>query len=141
MRHLRAYIFFFIAYAMGAAQTPPDKCTFENGAVPAFCDTFETIHQGGRAGDLDPTRWNFYRANGAINPPQGQFVTWQSTTVQFCQPLVDNVLPPHDSFICGQQFNEPNYWLTGLNDNGAFAWLGSRALQLFDFTNRAGTIE
>ena len=141
MRRLVIFILLLAAGSAGArGQVSPDRCIFVNGATPAFCDTFNSIHKGGRAGDLDPLYWTFYRISSNVNPTQGGLLTFYPTTVQFCDVLRDNVFPDNDSFICGQQFGEPNYWLTSLNDAGAFAWLGSRALQPFDFTNRTGTI-
>src|ERR1043165_4337721 len=43
----------------------PGTCGFD---APAFCETFELGPQsGGRAGELDPTRWSVGRTGGATH--------------------------------------------------------------------------
>src|SRR5882724_2953953 len=134
-------ILLLAACGAGAQQIATDQCTFLNSAQAAFCDAFETIHAGGRAGDLDPTKWAFYRISSNNIPFHGNVLTFYPTTAMFCEELKDAVVPDRDSFVCGEQFGRPNYWLTALNDAGAQAWLGPRALQPFDFAGRTGTVE
>ncbi len=125
------------------AQMAPmeDQCKFFTapGAVPAFCDVFNIKNPGGRAGDLDEVRWQYGRTNNFTNPP-GQVFAWEPVTVNFCTQIKNNILPPNDSFICGQEFNEANHWMESMNDGGAYVWDSATIRQPFDFTNRTGVI-
>src|SRR6185503_10740487 len=38
-------------------------------SAAAFCDTFETASPGGRAGDLDETKWSIARVAQYVAPP------------------------------------------------------------------------
>ncbi len=107
----------------------------------AFCDTFDSPAPGGRAGDLDERKWSFARYGNGINPSQGDVNIWRSTTAQFCLQTITNVLPPNDSFICGQQFGESNHWMEAFDDRyGRWIWNSARIRQPFDFAGRTGTI-
>ena len=63
-----------------------------------------------------------------------------ATTAQYCPTLKADVIPDHDSFVCGRQFGEPNHWMTALKDNGSYVFISARILQPFDFASRTGTI-
>lgn len=100
---------------------------------PAFCDSFETLFPGGRGGDLDESRWSVARVTQNIN-------TWEPTDAMFCLQKLTGVLPDKDSFICGLQFNEPNHWMSAMNDGGSYQYMSARPRQQFDFTGRTGSI-
>ncbi len=113
-----------------------DQCLL---AQIAFCDTFQTVVGGGRAGDLDPAKWSFTRATQANNPSQGFINNYEPVDAEFCTThqmrLADN-----DSFICGEQFGESNHWMEALNDGGSYVMNSLRARQPFDFAGRTGNV-
>ena len=117
----------------------PDQCQLPQ---IAFCDTFQTINPGGRAGDLDETKWSAARTTQANNPHQGVLNNYKPFTPEFC---MNHNAPPRvadqDSFICGQQFGESNHWMEGMNDAGDYIDNAFRVLQPFDFANRTGHVE
>src|SRR5579872_1816471 len=47
-----------------SAMTISSNCGLNS---PAFCDDFSTPHPGGRAGDLDDSKWSFYRDSQIVN--------------------------------------------------------------------------
>src|SRR5437764_1446086 len=70
-------------------------------AQPAFCETFETAHPAGRAGDLDESVFGFARWGHQVQ------YTWERAPAHtydadyvfpatFCGEPFDNVLPDHD---------------------------------------------
>ncbi|MER3420252.1 MAG: hypothetical protein C4290_06895 [Chloroflexota bacterium] len=128
-----------------AGHTHPESARDESATCglpqAAFCDTFDSPAPGGRGGDLDERRWSFARYGNGINPSQGDVNVWRSTTAQFCLQTITNVLPPNDSFICGQQFGESNHWMEAFDDrHGRYIWNAARIRQPFDFAGRTGTI-
>jgi hypothetical protein len=114
----------------------PDQCRLPQ---LAFCDTFQTKQPGGRAGDLDETKWSFARATQATNPAAGLVNNYAPVAAEFCTTtqirLADN-----DSFICGQEFGEANHWMEAMNDQDSYVAQGARILQPFDFAGRTGSV-
>ena len=107
-----------------------DKCMFTT-----FCDAFETRQPGGRAGDLDETRWSFSRLSQENNPSQGTVNKFVPVNAEFCMTKQVR-LASNDSFICGTQFGEANHWMEAIYDNGSYVMDSNRILQPFDFANR-----
>jgi hypothetical protein len=123
---------------MGGGTIVPDQCQLPQ---LAFCDTFQTINAGGRAGDLDESKWSAARTSQSNNPHQGQLDNYKPFEPEFCMdhngPLR---IADQDSFICGEQFGESNHWMEGMNDAGDYANNSFRILQPFDFANRTGNV-
>lgn len=129
-----------LASSGSAANPTVDRCLFKaGGASAAFCDTFDQPHQGGRSGDLDPAKWSVARI-GASNIGQGMYNEFFPTSVQYCPTLRTGVVPNRDSFVCGREFDEPNHWMTALNDAGGAPLISAMILQPFDFAGRTGTL-
>ncbi|HEX2381547.1 MAG TPA: hypothetical protein VHI95_02845 [Acidimicrobiales bacterium] len=114
----------------------PDVCQL---AQLAFCDTFQTIVGGGRAGDLDPAKWSFTRATQANNPGAGIVNNYLPFNAEFCRERQVR-LAPSDSFICGEHFGESNHWMEGMTDGGSYMMNSLRARQPFDFAGRTGNV-
>jgi hypothetical protein len=100
---------------------------------PAFCDTFDTPHPGGRGGDLDEAKWSVYRVGGGVNPGQQMLMIWNPTIINKCRNFI-NVQAPLDFAVCNQHFME------AMNDGSDYRYSGLRARQLFDFSRRTGKI-
>ena len=66
----------------------PDQCMFTS-----FCDAFQTINSGGRAGDLDETKWSAARVTQATNPASNLIDNFAPFTPEFC---IDHNAPPTD---------------------------------------------
>lgn len=125
-------------------RSEPGSCGLEK---PAFCDNFEKASPGGRSGDLNESDWSFSRWGHLTTQ---HFVRVPSSTEPdrtitstFCGKTFSGLLPPGDAVICDgigvdglttSQFNEV------YNDQGDFAFNSLRARQLFDFTDRTGTV-
>ncbi len=107
-----------------------DSCSLE---TPAFCDTFDTPHPGGRGGDLDESNWSVARVAQSVNPSQGQLNQWVPAILNRCKDFV-TVNVPDDFSIC------KNHFMEAINDGGGYIYNSSRARQLFDFNNRTGKI-
>lgn len=116
-------------------------------AEPAFCETFEVRHPGGRGGDLDESRWSFARWAHAV---QYFWLRFPASTdpdslfpPSFCGGPFSGVLPGDDVRACegvgvdgspSLQLNEV------FDDQGGFAMHSMRIRQPFDFTDRTGTL-
>jgi hypothetical protein len=115
----------------------PDRCTFTS-----FCDAFQTINAGGRAGDLDESKWSAARTTQATNPRAGLVNNYAPFTPEFCTDHnAPNRVPDNDSFICGAQFGESNHWMEGMNDQDSYVNNSFRVLQPFDFAGRTSTFD
>jgi hypothetical protein len=121
------------------------SCGFD---APAFCETFETPHPGGRGGEIDESRWSFGRWARTTS------LWWTRATAQsfpdlmlpvatFCGTTFQDVLPPDDVRACpgtgvdgttSRQLNEV------FDDQGDFAFQSFMARQPFDFTDRTGRL-
>jgi len=126
-------------------RAPPGSCGMDH---PAFCEDFETPDPGGRSGDLDEKRWSFARWG---HETRMHFVRVPASTdskaVQpavFCGKPFSGLLPGKDIVACdgtgvdgltSRQLNEV------YDDQGDFAINSNRIRQLFDFTDRTGTIQ
>jgi len=105
-----------------------------------FCDAFQTRFPGGRAGDLDESKWSYSRLSQETNPSQGTVNKFVSVDAEFC--MTHQVrLADQDSFICGQEFGESNHWMEAIYDNGSYVMDSNRITQPFDFANRTGTFD
>lgn len=125
-------------------RSAPGSCGLEN---PAFCETFEKKHPEGRAGDLDESLWSFSRwghewTQYFVRVPASQ-ETGRAIGSVFCGGSFADRLMPNDVAICdgvgvdgltSAQLNEV------FDDQEDFAFNSMRSRQLFDFTNRTGTV-
>jgi hypothetical protein len=124
----------------------PGSCGLK---APAFCEDFETPHPGGRSGDLDESMWSFARWGHLTTqhfvrvPSTSETGPYFDITSTFCGKTFTGLLPPNDAVICDgigvdglttAQFNEV------YDDQGDFALNSMRVRQLFDFTDRTGTV-
>lgn len=126
-------------------RAPPGSCGMDH---PAFCEDFETPAPGGRSGDLDEKRWSFSRWG---HETRMHFVRVPASTdtntvapALFCGKQFNGLLPGTDVATCdgtgvdgltSRQLNEV------YDDQGDFAINSNRIRQLFDFTDRTGTIQ
>jgi hypothetical protein len=125
-------------------RSPPGSCGLDH---PAFCEEFETKSPGGRGGDLDESVWSFSRwghetSQHFVRIPSSQH-TGYATSSLFCGKPYKDLLMPNDVQICdgtgvngltSGQLNEV------YDDQGDFALNSFRSRQLFDFTDRTGTV-
>jgi hypothetical protein len=117
---------------------------------PAFCETFEKPHPGGRGGEIDEAEWSFSR-HGHMQTEQLRRAPASSTengtpysnTPTFCGTTFNGLVPPNDVKLCdgtdgggflSKQLNEV------FHDFGDFGINSMRIRQQFDFTGRKGTI-
>lgn len=107
---------------------------------PAFCDSFDAPSPGGRAGDLDESRWSFARVTQAMHVGQGILNQFVATEAALCREKIYGVLPPRDSFFCDAHGTESMHWMEALNDDGAYIYNSARIRQPFDFADRTGRI-
>ena len=138
----------------------PGDCGLDS---PAFCETFETASPGGRGGDLDEKVWSFARwghetRQHFVRNPVGTVVT-RVVDGMPPAPAALNPQPMFPSVLCGQTFSGvlmPNdvvvcngagvdgtmsHQLNEVyDDQGDFAINSFRSRQLFDFTDRTGTV-
>jgi len=112
-----------------------DQCIFMT-----FCDAFQAKSPGGRAGDVDDSKWSYSRLSQETNPSQGSVNKFIPVNAEFCTTRQVR-LAPNDSFICGQEFGESNHWMEAINDNGVYVMDSNRILQPFDFAGRTGTLD
>jgi hypothetical protein len=125
-------------------RSPPGSCGLEK---PAFCEDFEKKSPGGRGGDIDESVWSFARwghetRQHFVRVPSTQ-ETDRSIIAVFCGKPFSGLLFPNDVQICdgtgvdgltSGQLNEV------YDDQGDFAFNSFRSRQLFDFTDRTGTV-
>jgi hypothetical protein len=128
--------------AGGAPSNLPPGCSFDK---PAFCETFDTPHPGGRGGEIDEKRFSFGRwtnsfhrtSASSIEPRQGETIMrWSNPDgpPTLCGSQFTDVLMPNDVKVCNGQLNEV------MNDHGGFGFNSFMIRQPFDFTGRTGTI-
>jgi hypothetical protein len=128
-----------------APKGTPADCGIMNAA---FCETFDTANEGGRAGPLDEQVWSFARYGHETR----QFMVRIPASTEadmlfpsaFCgKPFSGLKVLTQDVSLCdgtgvngmlSKQLNEV------FDDQGDFAFNGMRIRQLFDFTDRTGTI-
>lgn len=123
---------------------PPGSCGLEN---PAFCETFETKHPGGRAGELDERIWSISRWS---HQTRMNFVRNPATTLEnvafparFCGEFFEGLLMYEDVALCDGEGVDGT--ISGrmnevFDDQGDFGFTSFRVRQMFDFTDRTGTI-
>jgi len=126
-------------------RSPPGSCGI---ADPAFCEEFTTPDPGGPSGDLDEKRWSFARwghetRQAFVRNPVSTIPGTMPEPAALCGKPFSNVPLEQDVAICdgigvdglvSAQLNEV------YDDQGDFAINSNRARQLFDFTDRTGTI-
>lgn len=124
---------------------PDETCGLED---PAFCETFETVHPGGRGGEIDERRLSFARWNRTASEwwtrtPASSYTDRLPPVATFCGEPFENILPPNDVRVCdgvGVDGLMSGQLQELFDDQGDFAYQGVRIRQLFDFTDRMGTI-
>jgi len=125
-------------------RAPPGSCGLDK---PAFCETFDTAFPGGRGGDIDENSWSFARWG---HETRQHFVrvavsneTNRAIGSVFCGKPFANLLMPNDVASCdgvgvdgltSMQLNEV------YDDQEDFAFNSMRIRQMFDFTDRTGTV-
>jgi hypothetical protein len=122
----------------------PGDCGLD---APAFCETFETAHPGGRGGDLDENVWSFSRWAHLMQyfwyRLPAHTYSEKLFPATFCGEPFDGLLPGQDVRVCdgvgvdgtvSKQLNEV------FDDQGDFAFHDMRIRQPFDFTDRTGTL-
>ena len=125
-------------------RAPPGSCGLD---APAFCETFDTAFPGGRGGDIDERTWAFSRWGHQTRQHFVRVATSNETDrvigSTFCGKPFSNLLLPNDVAACdgvgvdgltSMQLNEV------YDDQEDFAFNSMRIRQLFDFTDRSGTI-
>jgi hypothetical protein len=121
------------------------SCGFDD---PAFCETFETPHPGGRGGEIDESRWAFGRWNRTTSlwwtrATARSFPDQMLPVATLCGQTFQGVLPPNDVRICdgvGVDGSVSRQLQEVFDDQGDFALHSFMARQLFDFTDRTGQI-
>ncbi|HEU5074138.1 MAG TPA: hypothetical protein VFU02_08195, partial [Polyangiaceae bacterium] len=124
---------------------PDETCGLED---PAFCETFESVHPGGRGGEIDETRLSFARWNRTASEwwtrtPASSYTDRMPPVATFCGEPFENILPPGDVRVCdgvGVDGQMSGQLQELFDDQGDFAYQGVRIRQLFDFTDRVGTV-
>lgn len=124
---------------------PDETCGLENAA---FCETFESVHPGGRGGEMDETRLSFARWNRTASEwwtrqPASSYHDRLPPVATFCGEEFQNILPPNDVRVCdgvGVDGKLSGQLQEVFDDQHDFAYQGMRIRQLFDFTDRTGTI-
>jgi hypothetical protein len=122
----------------------PGTCGLD---APAFCEEFAEPKGGGRGGQIDDAAWSFARY-GHVGV---QFFTRNLASREpdhempsvFCGKPFSGIRMPNDVAVCdgigadgllSKQLNEV------YDDQGDFAFNSMRIRQLFDFTDREGTV-
>jgi len=121
-------------------------------AGAAFCEDFEDPKPGGRAGDLDESRWHFGRwghtttsmflrqPSETLTMRSGGPVKYQST---FCGEEFSGINMPDDVRYCdgvGPFGNTSKQLNEVFDDQGDFGYNSMRITQPFDFTGRTGAV-
>jgi hypothetical protein len=123
----------------------PGSCGLDE---PAFCETFETVHPGGRGADLDESIWSFARYGHPETLSfflRGELYTQNERLfpATFCGAPFSEIFPGDDVKFCegvgvdgttSMQLNEV------MDDEGDFGFNSMRIRQPFDFTDRTGKI-
>lgn len=140
--------------AGGDAPGPGRDATFGDPAcglgAAAFCDTFDVVSPGGRAGELDDARWSASRLSPAGPTSDGKvfriapatvLTRREGATLEPCRADVPaRVLPPDDTLICDPSaaIGSPHLLVAVAAQNyGENAY---RVRRPFDFADRTGTI-
>jgi hypothetical protein len=122
----------------------PGTCELE---APAFCEEFAQPHDGGRGGQIDENSWSFSRYGHEtrqlfVRIPASVEAGYELPPT-FCGMPFAGLLMPNDVAVC-DGVGADGLLSTQLNevydDQGDFAFNSMRIRQLFDFTDREGTI-
>jgi hypothetical protein len=116
-------------------------CQFQSapGATTAFCeDVAGGARSGGRAGELDDSRWSVARFSGDTNSLTTLF-RFPSTPASACKAGVTTTTADNDILVCDRGSGHMGEFLTTLSAQ-TYGLLSLRPRQQFDFTGRTGTI-
>jgi hypothetical protein len=119
---------------MPPGQKPPG-CGLDHAA---FCETFESPSPGGRAGDLDDNLWSMARI--ATMGDVGVYQQWKEGTESACGKTTAGIKPGQDITFCAGGGSPSMHMNDTENDGGGFTIHSYRPRQMFDFTDRTGTI-
>ena len=109
------------------------------GATAAFCDDLSGgAKPGGRAGDLDHSKWSIGRFSGDNNNNSTLF-RFPSTPVSSCKTEITSVNSDNDILVCDSASGHLGQMLVALNAQN-YGLLSLRPRQPFDFSGRTGTI-
>jgi hypothetical protein len=121
--------------------TPPSaSCQFLSvTAIPAFCENLaKGASPGGRAGDLDDSRWSVSRfLNGGISATN--LIAFPPTPVEPCKSGVTSTTPDNDIMVCDGASGHLGQFETAMIAQN-YAMISMRPRQAFDFAGRVGTI-
>jgi hypothetical protein len=136
-----ALVFALASVVMGSQATSADDASTCRLGQAAFCDTFTTVYDGGRSGQLDPTRWSVARETTNWNPSQGSINTWPQTNMELCDKDTGPFVPSADVRVCNHPDpGEEPYFDEAFNDGESFILNSFRPRQPFDFAGRTGTV-
>jgi hypothetical protein len=134
--------------AGGASMVMPPHQADCGLANQAFCEDFETVHAGGRGGDLDEKIWsfsrwghastNFFNRAKAFSSPPG--LSFENAPPTLCGQTFTAILPPDDAKICPGANGASNQFNELFTDNTGLSVNSMRIRQPFDFKDRTGKI-
>jgi len=125
---------------VSAQSVSTGSCQFRSapGATPAFCDDLSAgTSPGGTAGDLDDARWSVGRFDGVFGP--SDLMPFPQAPASPCKANVTAVNSDNDVLVCDGTSAHQGQFETALAAQN-YALLSMRPRQLFDFSNRTGTI-
>ena len=119
----------------------PGTCGFD---TPAFCDTFEAgPAAGGRAGELDPSRWSVARGAPYNSSSFDDAFRIGPALIGACRADLSNtrVLPDADVLVCDPTATIPTRHVLATAAAQNYGLATYRIRQPFDFAGRTGTIK
>jgi len=119
----------------------PGTCGLDS---PAFCDTFESgPAQGGRSGELDPTRWSVVRGSPYNSASFDDAFRIGPALIGQCRADLSNtrVLPDSDVLVCDPIPTIPTRHVLATAAAQNYGLATYRIRQPFDFAGRTGTIK
>jgi hypothetical protein len=133
----------FSSPEIGVSSTPGPSATCGLDK-PAFCDTFEAgPAQGGRSGELDPTRWSVVRGAPYNSSLFDDAFRIGPALIGACRAGLSNtrVLPDADVLVCDPIPAVPSRHVLATAAAQNYGLATYRIRQPFDFAGRTGTIQ
>lgn len=118
---------------------PGGLCQFFSvTATTAFCESVLYASPGGRAGDLDDSRWSVSRTltDGLETT---NLIAFPPVPTSACQAGVTGTLADNDIMVCDAASGHSGQFLVAMIAQN-YAMISMRPRQMFDFTGRTGTI-
>ncbi len=108
------------------------------GVTPAFCEDLSGgAAAGGRAGDLDESRWSV--ARNVANPTSTYLMSFPQVPVGPCKASVTQANPDNDLMVCDAASGHQGQFEQAMKAQN-YAMFSLRPRQAFDFAGRTGTI-